>query len=81
MWYPPRIAERSGDEGVRFLLRNWHLKLSAVLLATVLYTGLVFSGSFSDDTIELPVRQPGQPDGSVVPVSYTHLTLPTKRIV
>ena len=66
MWYPPRIAERSGDEGVRFLLRNWHLKLSAVLLATVLYTGLVFSGSFSDDTIELPVRQPGQPDDSVV---------------
>jgi YbbR domain-containing protein len=36
---------------VRFLLRNWHLKLSAVLLATVLYTGLVFSGSFSEDRI------------------------------
>ena len=30
------------------LLRNWHLKLSAVLLSTVLYTGLVFSGSFTD---------------------------------
>jgi YbbR domain-containing protein len=36
---------------MRFLLRNWHLKLSAVLLATVLYTGLVFSGSFSEDRI------------------------------
>jgi YbbR domain-containing protein len=36
---------------VRFLLRNWHLKLSAVLLATVLYTGLVFSGSFSEDRL------------------------------
>ena len=36
---------------MRFLLRNWHLKLSAVLLATVLYTGLVFSGSFSEDKI------------------------------
>ena len=29
------------------LLRNWHLKLSAILLSTVLYTGLVFSGSFT----------------------------------
>jgi len=48
------------------LLRNWHLKVSAVLLATVLYTGLVFSGSFSDAEIELPVRPIGQPDGSVV---------------
>ena len=51
---------------MRFLLRNWHLKLSAVLLATVLYTGLVFSGSFSNAEIELPVRPVGQPDGSVV---------------
>lgn len=39
------------------LLRHWHLKLSAVLLATVLYTGLVFSGSFSDDSIDLRVEQ------------------------
>jgi YbbR domain-containing protein len=51
---------------MRFLLRNWHLKLSAVLLATVLYTGLVFSGTFSDSRIELPVRTTGQPEGSVV---------------
>ena len=34
-----------------FLLRNWHLKLSAVLLATVLYTGIVFSGAFDEATI------------------------------
>lgn len=40
-----------------FLLRNWHLKLSAVLLATVLYTGLVFSGSFSDDDIQVRIDQ------------------------
>jgi YbbR domain-containing protein len=39
------------------LLRNWHLKLSAVLLATVLYTGLVFSGSFSEDDIQVRVTQ------------------------
>jgi YbbR domain-containing protein len=40
-----------------FLLRNWHLKLSAVLLSTVLYTGLVFSGSFSDADIQVRVDQ------------------------
>jgi YbbR domain-containing protein len=42
---------------MRFLLRHWHLKLSAVLLATVLYTGLVFSGSFSDASISLRIEQ------------------------
>lgn len=51
---------------MRFLLRNWHLKLSAVLLATVLYTGLVFSGEFADTRLELPVSSAGQPEGSVV---------------
>lgn len=51
---------------MRFLLRNWHLKLSAVLLATVLYTGLVFSGSFADTPFELPVEPTGQPPDSVV---------------
>jgi YbbR domain-containing protein len=51
---------------MRFLLRNWHLKLSAVLLATVLYTGLVFSGEFANAPLELPIRPIGQPDGSVV---------------
>ena len=40
-----------------FLLRNWHLKLSAVLLATVLYTGLVFSGQFSDADIQVRIDQ------------------------
>ncbi len=39
------------------LLRNWHLKLSAVLLATILYTGLVFSGSFSERTLEVRIEQ------------------------
>lgn len=40
-----------------FLLRNWHLKLSAVLLATVLYTGIVFSGQFSDAEIQVRIDQ------------------------
>ena len=48
------------------LLRNWHLKLSAVLLATVLYTGLVFSGSFSDRTIDVRIDDINQPNGSQV---------------
>ena len=39
------------------LLRNWHLKLSAILLATILYTGLVFSGSFSESTLEVRIEQ------------------------
>jgi YbbR domain-containing protein len=37
-------------------LRNWHLKLSAVLLATILYTGLVFSGSFTDSSVQVRVE-------------------------
>lgn len=43
-----------------FLLRNWQLKLGAVLLATILYTGLVFSGEFSEDTREVPVSAANQ---------------------
>lgn len=39
------------------ILRNWHLKLSAVLLATVLYTGLVFSGSFTDSSVQVRIEQ------------------------
>lgn len=49
-----------------FLLRNWHLKLSAVLLATVLYTGLVFSGEFSQDQVQLTIGITGQPTDSAV---------------
>lgn len=51
---------------MRILLRNWHLKLSAVLLATVLYTGLVFSGSFEQDRVAVRVEGVNQPDGSIV---------------
>lgn len=49
---------------MRLLLRNWHLKLSAVLLATVLYTGLVFSGSFSERTVDVRVDDINQPNSS-----------------
>ncbi|HET6819620.1 MAG TPA: CdaR family protein [Candidatus Limnocylindria bacterium] len=48
-----------------WLLRNWHLKLAAVGLATILYTGFVYSGSFSDqDFPGLPIQAVNQPDGA-----------------
>lgn len=51
---------------MHFLLRNWHLKLSAVLLATVLYTGIVFSGGFDEATIQVRIEQVNQPPNSYV---------------
>ena len=48
-----------------WLFRNWALKLGAVALATVLYTGLVFSGSFSDQTFPgVPMTAISQPEGT-----------------
>lgn len=49
---------------MRFLLRNWHLKLAAVLVATILYTGLVFSGTLSEQTIQVPITTVNQPPDS-----------------
>jgi YbbR domain-containing protein len=50
-----------------WLLRNWALKLGAAALATVLYTGLVFSGSFSEQTFPgVPVKALAQPEGTYV---------------
>lgn len=51
---------------MRFLVRNWHLKVSAVMLATVLYTGLVFSGSLSEGTVQLPIRISGDSSSAFV---------------
>lgn len=45
-----------------WLVRNWHLKLGALALATVLYTGFVYSGSFSEETFPgVPVEAVGLP--------------------
>ena len=45
-----------------WLFRNWHLKLGALALATVLYTGFVYSGSFSEQTFPgVPVQAINQP--------------------
>jgi len=48
-----------------WLVRNWALKLGAIALATILYTGLVFSGSFSEQTLrDVQIRTLSQPQGT-----------------
>ncbi len=50
-----------------WLVRNWQLKLGAVALATILYTGLVFSGSFTEARIGgVPIARINQPSGAYV---------------
>ena len=65
------------------------LKLGALGLATVLYTGLVFSGSFSDQTLAgVPITAINQPDDSyvltqdfgTVDLRYRILTDPSNRV-
>jgi YbbR domain-containing protein len=47
---------------VAFLVRNWHLKLGAIALATILYTGFVYSGSFTEQPVAgVRVDVAGQP--------------------
>ena len=40
-----------------WLIRNWRLKLAAVAVATVLYTGFVYSGTFSDQSVQVRIGQ------------------------
>ena len=48
-----------------WLVRNWALKLGALALATILYTGLVFSGSFTEQTFPgATIRALAQPQGT-----------------
>jgi YbbR domain-containing protein len=50
---------------MRWLLRNWHLKLAAIGLAMVLYTGFVYSGSFSEQLFSgHAIEAINQPDGA-----------------
>jgi YbbR domain-containing protein len=45
-----------------WLLRNWPLKLGALLLSILLYTGLVYSGSFTERQASgVPIRATNQP--------------------
>lgn len=49
-----------------WLVRNWQLKIAAVAVATILYTGLVYSGSFANDTVHgVPIRGAEQPSNAV----------------
>lgn len=72
-----------------WLFRNWGLKLGAVALATVLYTGLVFSGSFSEKTFpDVPITTLDQPTGTyllsqqlgTVDIRYRIANDPTVRV-
>ncbi len=50
-----------------WIVRNWQLKLGAVALAVILYTGLVFTGSFTDARIGgVPIQRINQPSGAYV---------------
>lgn len=45
-----------------WLLRNWHLKLGALFLSILLYAGLVYSGSFTEQQATgIPIRAINQP--------------------
>jgi YbbR domain-containing protein len=44
------------------ILRNWPLKLGALLLSILLYAGLVYSGSFTEQQVTgVPIRADNQP--------------------
>ncbi len=50
---------------MRWLVRNWHLKFAAVAVATILYTGFVYSGTFTEKTFSgAVIRATGQPSGT-----------------
>jgi YbbR domain-containing protein len=50
-----------------WLIRNWELKLGALGLATILYTGLVFSGSFTEgNQVGIAIKRINQPNGAYV---------------
>jgi len=51
---------------LRFLLRNWPLKLGAVLLATVLYSGLVLSQNLRSFNGDVPIEALRQPPGTAL---------------
>lgn len=52
--------------GGAFLLRNWPLKLAAILVATLLYAGLVLSQDSDVVTGRIPVVRDNQPQGTVI---------------
>lgn len=59
----------------RFLLRNWPLKLGAVLLASVLYSGLVLSQNVRTWTGTVPVEPIRQPPTAALLTDLEPVTL------
>lgn len=49
-----------------FLVRNWPLKLAAVLLATLLYAGLIVSASAETFQGRIPIQVINQPEQTVI---------------
>jgi YbbR domain-containing protein len=49
-----------------FLLRNWPLKLAAILLATLLYSGLVLSQDSRTAPVTVPIDPDNQPPDTVL---------------
>ena len=48
----------------RFLVRNWPLKLAAIVLATALYSGLVLSQNARLWPNPVPIRAENQPENA-----------------
>jgi len=57
-----------------FLVRNWPLKLAAVLLATLLYAGLIVSASAETFQGRIPIEVLNQPDQTIVLNSLEDVT-------
>ena len=51
---------------VRFLIRNWPLKVAAIVLATLLYAGFVVSQNARDVSVSIPIEAPRQPADAVL---------------
>src|SRR5918996_1672977 len=63
-----------------FILRNWQLKVGAITLATVLYTGLVFSESFTETRLRIPAAPIGHPEGVAAASDIFVLTPPPNTV-
>ena len=64
----------AGNLGPNQLEENWIASEGSTLMAAVRMTGADATSMFEMITIE-------ESEGSLIPVSYTHLTLPTNREV
>lgn len=49
-----------------FIVRNWPLKLAAIVLATMLYVGLVLSQSAQTRSVNIPIEPRGLPSDAVL---------------